>query len=68
MSHTGRAIYNAMYEPWNLTPAQAALVNRTAEDSKAEACPSDAPTDAEHREHRESRTLSAAEWARYARN
>lgn len=51
-----------MYEPWNLTRSQAAMVSQ----SKAEPCPSDAPTDREYREHRDSKTISASEWKRYA--
>lgn len=31
-------------------------------------CPADAPTEREWREWREATTISAAEWARYARN
>lgn len=61
MSHTGRAVCNAMYEPWNLTVAE-------QEFASVKPTPADAPTDREWREHRDARTLSAAEWKRYARN
>ena len=69
MSHTGRAVYRAMYEPENLTDAERefAGVKRTPIDVQPAADPS-APTDREWKGYRESQTLSAAEWGRYARN
>lgn len=61
MSHTGRAVFAAIFEPSRMTEAQRAFAERSK-------CPSDAPTDREWREHRDATTITADEWKRYAKN
>lgn len=61
MSHTARAVYAAMFEPSRLTEAQRAFVEQSN-------CPSDAPTEREWREYRDSQSVSRSEWRRWAGN
>ena len=68
MSHTGRAIYRAMYEPENLTDAEREFASVKRTQPGVPTPDPSAPTDREWREHRDANTVSAAEWGRYARN